>query len=805
MSVLNKIVGKAFAFGERLISGVSQEEAQKALGEVVVTEGMPELLRRVTAETAVLLKNDNILPFKPQATVSVFGRGQIDWFFTGYGSGGDVKKPYGVNLIEGIKNCEKLNINEDLADIYAKWVEENPVDHGFWGHWPRYYPDMELTDEIVKAASENSDNAIFIIGRSSGEDRENVLEKGSFYLTDSERKSLDLITEHFDSVTVLLNIGSIIDMEWIEDYKKKIGAIMIVWQGGMESGNAIADLLCGDATPSGKLTDTIAEKYEDYPSSKNFGKKEFNNYEEDIYVGYRWFETFKQNDVLYPFGFGMSYTDFNIKFKKVRETKKHLTVECSVKNIGKEYSGKEIVQVYVAKPCGKLGNPSRELVGFAKTENLAPGKSDKLEIRISKSAFASYDDNGASGNPFCYVMEKGEYALYLGNDVRSAQKVWIYYQAETVVCETLKQVSAPKVSFDRCVNTKKGLKKEEVKCGEYDLRHIIIDNLPRPVITTGDKGYKLKDVRDGKVSMEAFVAQLSLDELEAISRGAYKMDSPLGARGNAGALGGVTQSLRDKGVPAVITTDGPSGIRLLAYCSLIPIGTAFACSWNTELVKEAYALISKEMKEKGSHILLAPGMNIHRNPLCGRNFEYYSEDPYLTGLMGAAAVNGIQSSGGSACPKHFACNNQEFNRTHNDSRVSERALREIYLKGFELCVKKSSPKTIMTSYNKINGVWGHYNYDLCQRVLRDEWGFEGMVMTDWWMRSAECPEFPSLHDQAYRVRASVDVLMPGGKRTGKEKPDGTLLKTFGKTDGITSGEMQRTAMRVLKLCLEYIE
>jgi beta-glucosidase len=322
---------------------------------------------------------------------------------------------------------------------------------------------------------------------------------------------------------------------------------------------------------------------------------------------------------------------------------------------------------------------------------------------------------------------------------------------------------------------------------------------------TGDKGYKLKDVKEGKITLDQFVAQLDLDELEAISRGDYKMDSPLGARGNAGAIGGVLQSLREKGVPPMITTDGPSGIRLLAYCSLIPIGTAFACSWNTALVKDVYTLISKEMKEKGSDILLAPGMNIHRSPLCGRNFEYFSEDPVLSGLMAAATVEGIQAHGGSACPKHFACNNQETNRTHTDSRLSERALREIYLKGFEICVKKAKPNCIMTSYNKINGVWGHYNYELCQRILREEWGFEGLVMTDWWMRYSNSPEFPLLKDNGYRVRSSVDVLMPGGKRTGKSKPDGTLLETFGKTDGITSGEMQRTAMRVLNLCLDYID
>lgn len=801
--VISKLVGKAVAFGEKFVSGVSQEEAQQALGEVTVTDGMPELLRRAAAECTVLLKNNNILPYKEGTAISVFGRGQYEWFFTGYGSGGDVKKPYGVNLIDGLKNCDKLNINSQLADIYAKWNKENPIDHGFWGHWPRYYPDMTLTDDIVKSAAKNSDHAVYIIGRSSGEDRENALEKGSFYLTDNEKDSLDKITKYFGSVTVLLNIGSIIDMKWLKDYGDKIGAVLLVWQGGMESGNAIADILCGNVNPCGKLADTIAEEYDDYPS-QCFGKRESNNYEEDIYVGYRWFETFEKDDVLFPFGFGLSYTNFEIKNCDVKKSKDHVSVECSVKNIG-ALDGKEVVQVYVSKPQGTLGNPARELVGFAKTSLLAPKKSEKLKIKIPLKYFSSYDDCGKSGNPYCYVMEQGEYSIYVGSDVRSAEKIWSYYQKETVVTEPLKQTAAPVEKFERFVNSENGLKKEPVQLAEYNLRQIIIDNLPRPIIMTGDKGYKLKDVKDGKITLEQFTAQLDLDELEAISRGDYKMDSKLGARGNAGALGGVTESLREKGIPAVITTDGPSGIRLLAYCSLIPIGSAFACSFDTDLVKEVYSLLSSEMKEKGSDILLAPGMNIHRNPLCGRNFEYFSEDPVLSGLMAAATVEGIQSNGGSACPKHFACNNQETNRIRTDSRLSERALREIYLKGFEICIENASPKCIMTSYNKINGVWGHYNYELCQRILRDEWNYEGMVMTDWWMRYSASPEFPNVKDNGYRVRSAVDVLMPGGKRTGKSKPDGTLLATFGKTDGITSGEMQKVAMHVLNLCLNYID
>ena len=296
-----------------------------------------------------------------------------------------------------------------------------------------------------------------------------------------------------------------------------------------------------------------------------------------------------------------------------------------------------------------------------------------------------------------------------------------------------------------------------------------------------------------------------LTELEAISRGDYIMNSPLGAEGNAGVFGGVLQSLRDKGVKPIVTTDGPSGIRLKASCSLLPIGSLLSSTWNEALLSEVYKKVGEEMKDRGSDVLLAPGMNIHRNPLCGRNFEYFSEDPLLSGKSAAAVVRGLQSAAVSACPKHFACNNQETNRTKNDSRVSERALREIYLKNFEICIKESSPLNIMTSYNKVNGVWSHYNYDLCTQILRNEWHYEGNVITDWWMQKSKSPEFPEMRDNAYRVRAQVDVLMPGGERVGKRKPDGTLLKTYNKPDGITLGELQRTAKNVLKtvLALKY--
>ncbi len=806
MSVLNKIV-QGFTKLTAKFSGLSQEESARNAAEKIVTPGMPELLRRAAAEGAVLLKNErSLLPLQNGVTVSLFGRGQSDWFYTGYGSGGDVNKPYAVSLLEGLRNCADVCVNETLAAVYTDWCKKNPIDHGFWGHWPRYYPDMPLSDTLVREAEAVSACAIVTIGRSSGEDRENALEKGSYYLTDAEREMLSLVTKHFEKTVVLLNIGSMMDLSWVDGFDGKIGAVLLVWQGGMESGNAVADLLSGAVTPCGKLTDTVAKTYEDYPSAADFGKKDYNFYTEDIYVGYRWFESFTPDKVQYPFGFGLSYTDFSLEFLSVQVTQSAFQFTCAVKNIGVKYSGKETVQLYLEKPCGLLGNPARILAGFAKTKTLAPGEGEVLTISVPKTALSSYDDSGITGFYSAYVTEAGEYRFYLGTDVRQTKAIYTYVCTELLVTEQLSEAAAPRVPFSVIKAEERGgvrvPVKQSVHLGKTDLRRRITDNLPQGTPITGDKGYKLSDVQNGTVMLSDFTAQLSLTELEAISRGDYTMNSKLGVEGNAGAFGGVLASLRAKGIPPVITTDGPSGIRLWSCCSLIPIGTLLACTFDEALVEEVFSAIGAEMCQKETDVLLAPGINIHRNPLCGRNFEYYSEDPLLTGKIAAAAVRGLQKNGVSACPKHFACNNQEFARVQNDSRLSERALREIYLKGFEICIKESHPDTIMTSYNKINGVHGHYQYDLCTTVLRGEWKYDGLVITDWWMRAQKSPEFPNLCNNAYRVRAQVDVLMPGGKRVGKQKPDGTLLETYGKADGITLGELQRTAQNVLRYCMQ---
>ena len=781
-------------------NGLSQSATDRDGEKKAVTPGMPELLRRAAADGAVMLENNGILPLKGGTRVALFGITGYESHYVGYGSGGDVNRPYAVSFADGIKNCDRLTLDPTIESIYREWNKKNPINNGFWGHWPFYFPEMPLDNTTVENARNKNEVAVAVIGRAAGESRDCKLQKGSYYLADDEIAMLDALAEEFDDIVILLNIGGIFDMSWIKKYKKVIGAILIVWQGGMEGGNAAADLLCGKAYPSGRLTDTIAKRYENYPSSANFGGKDFNEYKEDIYVGYRYFETFAKSKVLYPFGYGLGYTEFEISANAVEKSNDKFIFNVSVKNIGNTI-GREVVQLYLSKPCGKLGNPEKILVAFVKTAELKSGESETIELIVETNQLASYDESKSA-----YITESGKYEFFLGKNIRENEAVFTFEQGEDEIDCQCVQASAPIENLEVIsayeYNGKRIIKNRKARTKEYELGKRILENLPEEIPQTGDKGFKLADVKSGKITMEQFVAQLNNNELEAISRGDYVMNSPLGAKGNAGAFGGVLQSLRAKGIKPVITTDGPSGIRLSACCSLLPIGTLLACSFDPLLVEKVYSAVAEEMFAKGSDVLLAPGMNIHRNPLCGRNFEYYSEDPYLTGKIAAAAVKGIQSHGASACPKHFACNNQEFRRNMNDSRLSERVLREIYLKGFEICVREAKPKNIMTSYNRINSVYGHYNYELCATILRNEWGYKGNVITDWWMKNEKSPEFPLIRNQAYRVRAQVDVLMPGGGRIPRRKPDGTLLESLGKEGGITLGELQRMACNVLRAVID---
>ena len=762
------------------------------------------LIRKSAAEGTVLIKNSGVLPFDRGAKLSLFSRINEEWVFRVYGSGGSVRCKDERNLTAAVRDCEALELNEELAALYHEYNEAHPISNSY-DDFVYCCDEMAVTSEMAESAAQKSDAAVVTIGRRYGEEHEAKAKNGSYYLTDAEREMLQNVCAAFDKVVVLLNTCAIVDMSEFEALGDKIGAILYVWLGGMECGDSVCDVLSGKVSPSGKLADTIAKDYSDYPSSKNFGGYGFNNYEEDIYVGYRYFETFAKDRVAYPFGFGLSYTEFEYSDVEIKSADGGFDISVTVKNIG-TFPAKEAVQVYLEKPCGKLGNPSRELVAFAKTKTLQPNESETLSMFVSDYQLASYDDCGATGFEFAYVTEKGEYNFYIGKNVRDAEKAFTYYQEKTELFVQLTQAGAPQKEFDIiCAeHGENGINKgrKPVTLRKYSLRNRILENLPGETAFTGDKGIKLQDVKDGKNTLDEFIAQYTVDELDWLTRGDFHLKEDLKPYGGAGGFGGIVESVREKGVPLTITCDGPAGVTLDYDSSLLPAATLLACTFNTELVEELYCAVAEELKERKADVFLAPALNIHRNPICGRNFEYYSEDPFISGKMAAAAVRGSQSLGGSACIKHFACNNQEFNRTRNDSRLSERALREIYLKGFEIAVKESEPKNLMTSYNLINGVWGHYNYDLVTVILRGEWGYSGNVMTDWFIQYQESPEFENIWNNAYRIRAGVDLYMPGSEFKDRYEPDRSIVKSYNSKDGITLGELQRCAKHILNIILE---
>ena len=785
---------------------IFQDELAQTLHKAVLGEPeqdpvMSAACRKAACDGLVLLKNEGVLPLDKQSSTAYFGRVQNDYFYVGYGSGGDVNPNYLVSPMAALRDRGDIAYDQELAGLYADWCACHVPQVCDWAQWPTCHPEMPLRDDQVRRAAQKSETAVVILGRAMGESMDNSAIKGGYYLTDEEQGLLEQVTREFKKTVVVIDAGNIIDLSWTREYD--LQAVLYAFQGGMESGNGVIDVLYGDAEPGGKLTDTIPAHYEDAPTYGNFGGLDQNTYAEDIYVGYRYYETFAPEKVLYPFGFGLSYTTFRLETRGRMEGD-CLVLDVTVGNTGAR-PGREVVQVYAQPPQGQLGKPLRNLVAFRKTGRLAPGETQTLSFRIAPEELASYDDSGVTGNPHAYVLEAGEYTLYVGTDVRTAEPAFSWKLEQLRVVRQLRALASPTADFKRLRPKAQGEgfvpEYEPVPRASSHRKADILAKMPREIPFTGDKGIRFRDVCAGKAGMDAFVAQLTPEELDAITRGEGEMDSPFGAKGNAGMLGGTSQVLRDKGVPTITTTDGPSGIRVCYYTALLPCGTALASAWDPEATEALGRLFGQEMEKKGSDILLGPGLNIHRDPLCGRNFEYCSEDPLLSGKMAAAMVRGIQSvKGRSACPKHFACNNQETNRAHNDSRLSMRALREIYLRGFEICVKESAPLTLMTSYNQINGVWGHYQYELVTNILREEWGFDGLVMTDWWMQPCGDPDFPSLRNDAYRVRAQVDVLMPGGVGFGRGEGDGSLLESYRAEDGITLAEMQRSAKNVLTLC-----
>ncbi|MBU4055925.1 MAG: glycoside hydrolase family 3 C-terminal domain-containing protein [Proteobacteria bacterium] len=792
------------------------------------------LSRTAAAQGMVLLKNDNALPFSPETKkIALFGNGAKITIKGGTGSGA-VNQRYSVSVEEGLLHAGYDITSEKYLhrfdDLYAREMQkkENTVKE-LGGVF--LMPDILISKEEIAAAG-SAKIAVYVLSRNSGEGFDRMVEKGDYLLLDNETANLQNLAESFSKVIVILNIGGVINTTLFNEIK--IDAIVLMSQAGMEGGSALADILSGKETPSGKLTDTWAKNYQDYPSSNNFRPTPDHDYavlyEEGIYVGYRYFDTFNVTPA-YEFGFGKSYTTFEIKTGRVDATARMVSAEVIISNTGHHYSGKEVVQLYISSPEGKLEKPYQQLIAYAKTDELGPGEQQTLTISFQTTEMASYDEKSAA----C-IMEPGEYTLRVGNSSRNTHIAAVLHLERGVVAEqlssqlkpdptrNLKEISRigkmPYTYADE--NTERACAKrihlnpdafETVNNAsgfEDETTFTYIENGTKYVSSyTGSypekieevpplpEGSTLKDVVNGKITLKQFVASMSIEQLTDFSRGSassaifaatsgvlFFEDPKSQVPGSVGVTS--NRYIDGPGIPRMDMADGPAGLRLekefnvtdrgqvvrlkkegnfhSQYATAWPIGTSLAQTWDVDLMEAVGRAVGEEMSEFNITLWLAPGMNIHRNPLCGRNFEYYSEDPILTGLTGAAITKGVQQWPGIGTTiKHFAANNNEDKRMKTDSIVSERTLREIYLKGFEIAVKSAQPMSIMSSYNKINGTYTANSYDLLTDIARGEWKFQGMIMSDWTTTTGRGS------DSALCPHAGNDMIMPGfGEEFKKE-------------------------------------
>ncbi len=757
-------------------------------------EKYAEASAAAVAEGAVLLKNDGALPLKRGGEAAVFGRIQLHYYKSGTGSGGLVNVSRVIGITDGLIEAG-YRVNQPLLEEYKAWDGKHPFDRGEgWGGEPWSQEEMPLTDELVRAAADTSDTAVVIIGRTAGEEMDNKPVKGAYLLSDLEEDMLKKVTSVFSKTVVLLNTAGIIDMSFMDRYN--VSAVMYVWQGGMVGGAGTAAVLTGKTAPSGKLPDTIAYSVSDCPSDKYFGSGNQDCYGEDIFVGYRYFETFARDKARFPFGFGLSYTTFEISAAEFSVNEGVITAGITVRNTG-SFPGKEVVQVYFSAPQGRLGKPDRVLCAFAKTGVIQPGSSDKVTVSINTDDLASYDDSGVTGHRSCWIIEGGEYRFFVGADVRSAREQFSVDLPERVV-KRCKSALAPVTSFERMVNRNGKIAFENAPLSDNPEPRGGAE-LPPDIPQTGDRGIKLWDVYSGKNTLEEFTAQLSDYDLSCIIRG-EGMGSPKVTAGTAAAFGGVSEPLKAMGIPCGCCSDGPSGMRLDCGTKAfsLPNGTLLASTFNRELITGLFGYMGLEMHANRVDCLLGPGMNIHRHPLNGRNFEYFSEDPYLTGQIAAAELHGLQTAGVTGTIKHFCANNRETNRHFLDSVVSERALREIYLKGFEIAVKEGGAASVMTTYGAVNGVWTGSSYDLNTTILREDWGYAGFTMTDWWANLNRRGKAPDKSDLAAMAMAQNDVYMVTAD--GAECRDNTLKSL--EQGELTRGELQRNAMNILRFLLQ---
>lgn len=749
-------------------------------------------------EGMVLLKNEGeVLPLSVGTKLAVFGKGQIDYVRGGGGSG-EVTTSYTRNIYEGLK-IKEAEGKVQVFDALSAFYEENVRQQYAAGAEIGKTVEPEIPQELLAAARRFADTAAVVINRFSGEgwDRKGIPGDGDFYLSPQEQAMVEAVKAAFPRVIAVLDVGGMVDSSWFKDVPA-IQSVLLAWQAGIEGGLAIAELLCGDANPSGKLVDTFAGSFDDYPSSAHFNDSEdYVEYTEDIYVGYRYFETIPgaARKVNYPFGFGLSYTQFAIDQIRGEEKDGMIRLSACVTNVG-ERAGKEVVQAYAQAPQGKLGKPARTLASFVKTRLLAPGETQKVFLSFAVDSLASYDDLGKVAKS-AYVCEAGGYHFHLGNSVRDTVEVpFAHTEPADRVVQQLTQRVAPVALPERMLADGSYEALPVTPGGEKDRNPAFVEGLQphkgnwrdELACSTGkgegaetpSRKFLLMDVVNGACTMDEFLAQLTNGQLIDLLCG-----QPNTGVANTFGMG----NLPEYGVPNLMTADGPAGVRIqpqMGVCTTAwPCATLLACTWNTQIVEQVGAAGALEMKENNLGVWLTPAMNIHRSPLCGRNFEYYSEDPLIAGKMAAAMVRGIQSRHIGASVKHFCCNNKETNRKESDSRVSERALREIYLKGFEIAVKEAQPWTLMTCYNLVNGRYASEREDLLTGILREEWGFEGMVTTDWWNKAYQYKE----------IKAGNDLKMGAGE------PDAVLEAL--REGKVTREEIAACAKRVLETILKF--
>ena len=755
------------------------------------------LAGKAAAEGIVLLKNDGVLPLKLSDPIALFGSGADKTVKGGIGSG-DVNNRENISIFRGVREAGAAvtslewlkDYDRRYDDAREKWKEKiledaHHVDNPFdaYAANPFVLPEgRSITEKDLKGACA----ALYVISRISGEGKDRRLAEGDYYLSRREWEDIRYLDQYGIPLILILNAGGPVELTDILREADNIRAVLNISQPGQEGGTAVADILFGKAVPEGKLTATWAERYEDYPCADSFsylnGNLEKEEYREGIYVGYRYFDSFGVKP-LFPFGHGLSYTSFEMKFHEIKAKENALGAEVTVTNTGKSYAGREVVQVYVSLPRTGTEKEYRRLAGFRKTDSLKPGESQNVVVEIRQKQLAVFSEERQA-----WIVERGMYGIWIGGSSAEARLCAFVKVPEEVILEETHRICPREEMFaELCMNgSEKDIRRTPA---EKEGQLSVYEFIPR---REKQKNYKAPAER--RYPVEALIPLLYGN----ITSGA----STLGSAGIRvpGSAGESTEALEEKyGIRSLIMADGPAGIRLrqsyqvdrasdtvygtgvlgslengflepmelhenadtyFQYCTAFPVGTALAQTWDAELLREFGCAVAEEMEEYHVDLWLAPGMNIQRNPLCGRNFEYFSEDPLLTGVLAAAVTQGVQSRPGCGVTiKHFACNNQEDNRMGIDACISERALREIYLRGFEIAVKESAPAAVMSSYNLLNGVHAANSRDLCTVLAREEWGFQGVIMSDW---NTTVPADGSIPWKC--AAAGNDIIMPGNIR-----------------------------------------